>query len=388
MLEQVHSTGGSIAPEPGIAVPSPLISYVVRGLDSCWMPGLGRWSHIYHLDGRPSPNQSIPHSDVFYTLNVLLGFSRVRHFGQFHQYDLKKIFDENVVLIPKLPSRRYAYGMALWAGAELGYEIPGETLTAIRAVLDDRAGWMRFRAQDVGMLLIGCVEQARRGRPELGAVARALFQHLDRYYSCRSGLFYDGATGWRRRFSSFATQTYLSLACYIFADWARDQRALNLAKACSIKLISLQGPQGEWPWFYYTPAGRVVDVYEVYSVHQDGMAPAWLEHAEQHGVAGAEDALVKGFMWIFGDNQLRRSMLWRKEGLICRSHIRKGELVSKRKRVLRAMINAVTGGGQELIPPAELDLRLECRSYHLGWVLWAFGQRDDLSEIQHHPALC
>ena len=92
-------------------------------------------------------------------------------------------------------------------------------------------------------------------------------------------------------------------------------------------------------------------------------------------------------MWIYGENQMRRSMLWPKEGLICRSHVRKGELLSKKKRVLRAITNAATGGGQGLIAPSQLELRLECRSYHLGWVLWAFGQRDDLPEIQHHPSL-
>jgi hypothetical protein len=387
MLENVRSAGTATASLKGTASPSPLIAYTLRGLDSCWMPEHGRWSHIYHLDGRVRPNESLPYSDVFYTLNVLLGFSRIGQFGKIHQYDLKAIFDKNVALVPRLPSRKYAYGMALWSAAELGFDIPAATFAELRTVLDDRDGWMQFTAQDVGMILIGCVAQARQARPELGAVAKALFQHLDAHYSCPSGLFYDGATGWRRRFSSFATQTYLTLACYIYGEWARDQRALTLAKTCSAKLISLQGPKGEWPWFFYTPAGRVVDFYEVYSVHQDGMAPAWLEHAEQHGVAGAEDALIKGFMWIYGDNQLNKSMLWKKEGLICRSHVRKGELQSKQKRVIRAMRNAVIGGGQGLISASQLELRRECRSYHLGWVLWAFGRRDDLPQLHHHKAL-
>ncbi len=387
MLEQIHATQTGLAPIAGLPEPSPLIRYVLRGLDGCWMPEFGRWSHIYHLDGRAKPNQSIPHSDVFYTLNVLLGLSRIRHLGPIHNYDLRRIFEENVPLVPQLPSQKYAYGMALWAGAELGFDIPAETFARLRRVLDDRAGWMSFTAQDLGMILIGCVEQARRGRTELGAIARALFQHLDRYYSCSSHLFYDGAKGWRRRFSSFATHTYLTLACYIYGEWAKDQRAITLAKNCSAKLISLQGPQGEWPWFFYTPAGRVVDFYEIYSVHQDGMAPAWLEYAQQHEVPGAEEALIKGFMWIYGENQLRRSMLRKKEGLICRSQIRRGERDSKSRRVVRALVNAVTGGGQDLIAPSKLDLRLECRSYHLGWVLWASGRRDDLPEIHHHASL-
>jgi hypothetical protein len=110
------------------------------------MPEHARWSHIYHLDGRPTPNESVPHSDVFYTLNVLLGLSRIQHLRAIHDYDLKKIFEKNVALIPQLPSRKYAYGMALWAAAELGFDIPPETYRSIRAILDDRAGWMTFTA--------------------------------------------------------------------------------------------------------------------------------------------------------------------------------------------------------------------------------------------------
>ena len=58
---------------------SPLVDYALRGLDRCWLPEFGRWSHIYHLDQRRQPNELVPPSDVFYTLNVLLGMARVQH---------------------------------------------------------------------------------------------------------------------------------------------------------------------------------------------------------------------------------------------------------------------------------------------------------------------
>jgi hypothetical protein len=307
--------------------------------------------------------------------------------GPIHDFDLQQIFLENVAKVPKLPSQKYAYGMALWAAAELEVDIPSRTLAGIRAFIAKRDGWMKFRAQDLGMILIGCVAQAKGNMPDLGTLAHDLFAHLDRYYSCESRLFFDEATGLRRRFSSFATNTYLTLACYIYGEWSGNRRAIELAKRCSRKLISLQGPQGEWPWFFYTPRGRVVDFYEVYSVHQDGMAPAFLEHAERHGVEGARVAIQKGFMWIFGQNQLRRSMLWPKQGLICRSHVRKGELADKGKRILRSITNACSGGGGTLALPSELELRLECRSHHLGWILWSFGSRDDLRDLTHHRDL-
>jgi len=216
-------------------------------------------------------------------------------------------------------------------------------------------------------------------------MAHSLFAFLADRFSCPSGLFYDAPAGSRRNFSSFATHTYLTLACFTYGEWSGDERALNLAKKCTAKLIELQGPQGEWPWFFYTPSGRVVDFYEVYSVHQGGMAPAFLAHAERHGVPGAREALVKGFKWILGHNQLNRSMLWKKEGLICRSQIRKGELDNKYKRAARAIGNAITGRSARLIDPSDLEVRLECRSYELGWILYSFGQRSDLSELQDHP---
>ena len=368
--------------------PSPLIRYVLRGLRNCWMPEHGRWSHIYHLDGRARPNQSVPASDVFYTLNVLLGFSRIAHLALNHDFNLPKIFQENVSLVPKLNSPKYAYGMALWAAAELDLDIPAETLTAIASVVEDRQRWKAFRAQDLGMILIGCVEQARRDASgQWARAAHELFAFLSQRYSCPNGLFLDAARGGRRGFSSFATHTYLTMACYIYGAWSGNERALTLAKACTRKIIELQGPQGEWPWFFYTPGGRVVDFYEVYSVHQGGMAPAFLQCAEQHGVPGATEALVKGFKWIFGQNQMNRSMLCKRESLICRSQVRKGELNDKKKRIVRAITNALTGRRGTLTDPSGLELRLECRSYELGWILWSFGRRTDLTEIQYHADL-
>jgi hypothetical protein len=146
----------------------------------------------------------------------------------------------------------------------------------------------------------------------------------------------------------------------------------------------LQGPQGEWPWFFYSPSSLVVDFYEVYSVHQMGMAPAFLEYAEQHGVSGATESLVRGFKWVLGQNQMGRSMLRKSDSLVCRSQIRKERIANREKRMLRATFNAITRRSAELIDPSKLQLRLECRSYELGWILWSFGGRRDLTELQYH----
>lgn len=363
-----------------------LIKYTVRGLKSCWMPSQGRWSHIYHLDGRPEPNQSVPSSDVFYSLNVLLGLSKIAHLKDVHAFDIPAIFSRCAELVPNVGAPKYGYGMALWAAAELNLELPAECMKAITAIVEDRSNWRNFRAQDLGMLLTGYVRFAEREpKARWAADAHELFRFLVERFSCPSGLFYDAVLPGRRQFSSFATHTYLTLACFVYGEWCSSQKALALGKAGAEKLMQLQGPQGEWPWFFYTPAGRVVDYYEVYSVHQEGMAPAFLNYAERHGVAGARDALVKGFRWILGQNQMGRSMLWKQSGLICRSQLRKGELTNKYNRAFRAITNAALGRSARLADPSNLELRLECRSYELGWILYSFGQRTDLAEIVDHP---
>lgn len=362
---------------------SPLVEFALRGLDRCWLSSDGRWSHIYHLDGRTEPNESVPHSDVFYTLNVLLGMSRVVDVPA--KWDLATIYRRNARLLTRLPVRDYALGTALWTAAELDLELDAEVAIKVRELLANRSAWNRFHAQDLGMLLIGVVAQARREPEPWRRLAAPLFEFVESHFRGASGLFMDTPTGFRRRFATFATQVYLSMACYHYGDYADDERAIDMASVCVRQLIALQGPRGEWPWFYDAQSGRVLDAYEIYSVHQYGMAPALLEWAERYDVAGARGALIYGFEWVFGHNQLSRCMLRRETGLSIRSQVRKGELDSKRPRALRAIGNMLLRRSSGLIDSSEVTLRLECRSYELGWLLWSFARRDDLRQVTDHP---
>jgi len=138
---------------------SPLVIYALNGLEKCWMAGHGRWSHIYHLDGRTRPNESVPHSDAFYTLNVLLGMSRLpeRPAG----IAVAAIYEQNAVDLLQLSAAKYAYGMALWSAAELGLDVPTAVAQRVESLLSNTDNWHSFRAQDLGMLLAGVHRQAR-----------------------------------------------------------------------------------------------------------------------------------------------------------------------------------------------------------------------------------
>ncbi|MEZ2144025.1 hypothetical protein AAE026_17345 [Bradyrhizobium sp. DN5] len=369
---------------PDFSQNSPLVRYALRGLERCWLPEHGCWSHIYHLDGRASPNESLRRSDVFYTLNVLLGMSRIKEVPG--SISLSEIFYRNAIQLTVLPVPKYALGMALWVSAELGFEVPEQVRREVKVLFSDQAGWKVLRAQDLGMLLTGVVAQAKRGDKEWAHFAAPLYRFLEERFRTGSGIFFDVPSGFRRRFASFATQIYLSIACYHYGEFAGESSALAMADACVRKLITLQGPNGEWPWFFDAVSGRVLDFYEVYSVHQYGMAPALLEWAERYRVPGARNALIKGFNWVFGENQLRRSMLVPDLGLTIRSQIRKQELTTRVPRMLRSVKNAYVGREAGLIESSRVGLRLECRSYELGWILWSFGQRGDLLELTHNSA--
>jgi hypothetical protein len=319
---------------------------------------------------------------VFYTLNVLLGLSRLSSVPNW--IDISGIFERNVLQLLRLPAQKYAFGMALWAAAELKLDVPVEVVHHIEALLSEKKNWWRFRAQDLGMILSGIVAQARTDRNEFYRFAKPLFEFLSDRYHGPSGLFFDEPFGPRRRFASFASQTYLTLACYAYGEFAKDERAIGIANACVRKLMDLQGPHGEWPWFFDAQKGLVLDFYEVYSVHQYGMAPAFLECAERHDVPGARDALIRGFEWVLGSNQLAKPMLICEMHLSIRSQVRKHELYTNKLRMIRAVYNAGLGRGSGLINAANLRTRSECRSYELGWILWSFGTRSDLPQLTHN----
>ena len=173
---------------PDLSQNSALVRYALRGLERCWLPEHCRWSHIYHLDGRASPNESLPHSDVFYTLNVLLGISRIRQVP--NTVNLSEIFNRDAACSPYFRCQN-ALGMALSTAAKPGFRRTEQVRREVRALLTDQARWKTFRAQDLGMLLTGVVAQARAGDRDWTRFADPLYRFLEERFHTGSGLFFD-----------------------------------------------------------------------------------------------------------------------------------------------------------------------------------------------------
>ena len=366
---------------------SALVSYALRGLRRCWMPEGGRYSHIFRLDAPPETvNEAVPESDAFYTLNVLLGMSRLADDQTGDLPDFRQTYDGCVREAANPRFRAYACGMALWAGVQLGIAPPALVTERVLAIAAERRERNRLTAQDVGMLVSGTTALAVAEGGIWRPVAETLIGHLrDHYYNPRTRLFYNEAVGLRRVFSSFASQVYSMLALYQYGEAFAAEWAVDIANDAAERIIGLQGDRGEWPWFYFVPGGHIADFYEVYSVHQHGMAPAFLHHAVAHGVPGAREALVRGFEWLFGENELGLSMLRPDLGMFYRSQLRVGKLDTAWPRVRRSIINAALRRDDAIERHDGLVLRNECRSYELGWILWSFGGREDYQELTDRP---
>ena len=367
--------------------PSPLVQFILRGLKRCYMPGRGLWSYKHHLDGRSEPNEARPDYDVFYSLNVLLGLSKtVAGAREFLSVDPRAMFPGVAAQLAGARPRRYAYSTALWAAAELGVPAPDCVSEPIRAMTSDTRAMASWTAQELGMLLSGTVAQARTDHSwtKLARFAKDLI--LDQLYT-ESGLFRDCALGPRRAFGTFATQVYSALSLYHYDELFGDSNAAKAADSCVMRLTTLQGPQGEWPWFFQPASGRVLDFYEVYSVHQHGMAPAILRHAMKRGVPGARHALVKGFYWILGRNELGVTMLVPDFSLIARSQARRELAGARVSRAARASLRYLTRQEARVgLQPHRILITPETRSYELGWTLWSFGDDQEFPELTRNGA--
>jgi hypothetical protein len=350
------------------------------------MPDVGRYSHRFRFDVPEPANESIAESDAFYTLNVLLGLSQLAAATGYEYVNVKSIYNGCCDELRSPRVRTYRLGMALWTGAKLDIEPPGSLVDQVNAILANPHTLRRATAQDIGMLLSGATAITLKDGARWRAAAETLATHLrEHYYNSASRIFYNQGSGYRRWFSSFASQVYSILALYHFGEAFEQEWAVALANAAAARIIALQGPRGEWGWFYHVPRGQVVDFYEIYSVHQHGMAPAFLHHAITHGVPGAREALVKGFQWLFGENQMGVSMLRPGEQMFYRSQARAGELDWAASRARRSILNVALGRGDAPGNYRQLLLRKECRSYELGWVLWSFGGRSDYPELTERP---
>lgn len=303
-----------------------------------------------------------------YTLICLLGLQRARAAGLEVPVDPDEL---RALALDEIDSPEMTagdLGLLLWADARAG----GRAMDAIAFRLHKRLGTdpPDLEGLELSWMVIGAAEARAEGLLDV-ALGRQL-----RRASAPGRLFRHRDEGRRARFPNFATQAYglLALAAATRAGRPRDP-VLATARRVAGRLMELQRSDGGWPWIFDAERGRVVEPYEIYSVHQDAMAPmALLALTEVTGDERFREAAVRGLEWIFGRNDLGCSMLDRETGILYRS-------IRRRPGWDRALLYANTAGATlgsraPVGARAPLELNPTDRPYHLGWILEAWAGRE------------
>ena len=253
-----------------------------------------------------------------------------------------------------------------------------ELVLRLESALTRAGGLAACEGQELAWIVLGLGHAAANGcaraEPLLGEALELLLRSR-----APGGLAYHFAAPGRRRFSNFATQAYGVLALATAARLGLDARAAPAATSIAESLISLQLPDGGWAWLYDAEQGRVVERYELYSVHQHAMAPmALLELADATGDELLARAALHGLGWIHGRNELGLDMVDREQAIVYRSIRRKLPwarlFLYANTGAAYAVRRAVLGQGRRV------ELNAGSRPYELGWLLEAWCGREAVLE--------
>jgi hypothetical protein len=175
----------------------------------------------------------------------------------------------------------------------------------------------------------------------------------------------------------FDAQVYSILACLRFDSICPGTEAREVARVIGEQLLRHQHRRGQWAWHYNARTGGLVDLYPVYAVHQDGMAPMALLPLERATGLPVTAAVARGVAWLFGENEIGEPLVDEERALIWRS-------LRRRRRGLVLPLKAASllsrfGGegldlGASFAAPAQLEIDREMRPYHLGFCLLAFSE--------------
>jgi hypothetical protein len=340
----------------------------LRFLDEVYSPERG----LYPYSSRPLPGGGYA-SDydnpaaVRYTVNTLLGLHAARRAGA------DELVDRFVERHERLRMSSGDRGLLLVLLAELGrHEGAARALLGSldRTAREEPAA--RLNMQDLAWMIWGCSAAARAGLAGAEQAGHRLFELL-------AGEFVEPATGlprhslrrYRRHIVSFGSCAYFLRALDEHARSGGDVRAVQLFRRAAERILELQGPAGEWPWLLDARTGRILDAYPVFTVHQDSMAFLFLHSAlERHGLSGAEEAAARSLAWAAGDNELGLPMFEHEPFCAFRS-IERVERAPRLRRYLRAARPQSRPWDER----PRVRLNPECRSYHVGWLLYVWAER-------------
>ncbi len=277
-------------------------------------------------------------------------------------------------------------GLILWAAARRDRGLAERALADLLSfgTLAAQRKSRAYRSTELAWVVTGLSEALANGigrerdvRARLDAAYRMLLRNRG-----RSGIMAFARwdrDGIRPRLEStlgfFDAQVYTVLASLRRAAVVGDREARDVAVSIGRQMLRHQHPLGQWAWHYNTHTGQMVELYPVYSVHQDAMAPMALLALERAEGLPTTDAVARGAAWIFGDNELGVSLADAGRSVIWRSIRRRGPLRNLVYPLKAASLLDVGSAdlGARFASPTLLEIDHETRPYHLGLCLYAFA---------------
>jgi hypothetical protein len=316
---------------------------------------------------------------VRYSINCLLGLREAARHGV--GSSLAGGVDE---LIQRFTDRHYPgirnhgdLGLLLVLLSDRFEAGPGQDALRQIAEAAERNEIATLPLQDVCWMLWGTVALARQEVAGAAPVAEKLFRTLHRKFFDRDSLLPRHTSRfWRRNSVSFGGVVYFLRALYEYADYFRDEYAASLFRFGVGRTQEIQGRRGEWPWLIDVKASTPIDVYPVYSVHQDSMAMLFLLPALDLGLPGVRESIERSYGWVLGHNELSMSMILEEPFFRYRSLERLGGL-QRPRRFVKSLPGVVLASRRLAGEAFRVRVNRECRSYEMGWILFAWSGRQD-----------
>jgi hypothetical protein len=362
-----------------------LCSVAVAGLPQMLDPATGLLA--FRVSGEDAARSG---ASLRYTAITLLGLERAERAGFSLSLDVGKLYEAVEATLAGADNAGDV-GLVLWAAALTCPPLAERALADLRE-FDDvvlKRGGAVVRSTELAWVVTGLAEALVAGIGNEREVRR----RLDRAFAYllgqrgRSGLFcFARPLAHQPRTVSkllqselgfFDAQVYAIVACLARDAAVGDPEAREVARVVGERLVAHQHPLGQWGWHYNVRTGALVDLYPVYSVHQDGMAPMALLPLERAVGTPATAAVARGIDWLFSRNELCEPLLDEERSVIWRSIRRRAPLRGVVYPLKAASLLRLGGSldlGARLAGPATLEVDRECRPYHLGFCLYALAE--------------
>ncbi len=357
---------------------SKLINLAIRGLEPLYDDHQKRFTH--KIVWKQLAQEDF-HSSITYTAITILGLIRARKNGW---GDISINETEALSALVKRindVSRLGDLGLILWADSHSAGKHTHKIYKAIKDATHDNK-LRQLPTFELAWLLTGLcyAHQNIKDDADHNSLILKLYNAIMKNCNTDTGLFgYRQAGAWpatiRNKIGNFADQIYSVYALSTYYDIFKQSDALKHALRCANRLCELQGSQGQWWWHYQSQKDIIASSYPIYAVHQDGMAPMTLYKLSSVSGQDFQPAIQKGLNWLRGNNELgieitdwNKNIIWR-------------DIEWKQPRASLKYLSMATGSlglkkcNHLLNRIPSYKLNYEMRSYHLGWVLYAFADK-------------